>query len=74
MPSSELVKLKIDTMKSKLDYMYVRLGGDDLEEGIELNGLKNLDEYQQQVLMARNKIKRIREDMDKRKENIKIQN
>lgn len=72
MPSKELVKRKIDTMEKKLEYMYVRLGGDDLEAGEDFAGLKNLDEYQQQILMSRNKIKIIREDLDKRKENIKI--
>ena len=49
MPSSLLTKKKIDTLEKKLDYMYMRLGGEDLEKGKEIGGLKNLDEYQQQV-------------------------
>lgn len=59
-------------MEKKLEYMYVRLGGEDLENGVNLKGLKNLDEYQSLVLGIRGKINKIKEDMEKRKENIKI--
>lgn len=31
---------RIDTLDKKLDYMYVRLGGEDLENGEEFKGLK----------------------------------
>mmetsp|Transcript_5008 Transcript_5008/g.5705 ORF Transcript_5008/g.5705 Transcript_5008/m.5705 type:complete len:266 (-) Transcript_5008:27-824(-) len=37
-----------------------------------MKGLKNLDEYQQLVLTIRNKINKVKEDMEKRKDNIKI--
>jgi len=72
MPSNTLVQKRIDTLDKKLEWMYFRLGGEDLENGAELKGLKNTDEFQYQILLTRNQIKRIREDMDKRKENIKI--
>ncbi|CAI2376661.1 unnamed protein product [Moneuplotes crassus] len=72
MVKNELVKRKIDTMDKKLEYMYVRLGGEDLENGKELKGLKNLDQYQGMVIGIKNKINRIKEDIEKRKENIKI--
>ena len=73
MPSAELTKKKIDTLEKKLTYMYVRLGGEDLENGKDVgNGLKNLDEYQNQVLETRQAIKSIRKMLDDRKQNIKI--
>ena len=73
MPSAELTKKKIDTLEKKLTYMYVRLGGEDLEKGKDVgNGLKNLDEYQNQVLETRQAIKSIRKMLDDRKQNIKI--
>lgn len=72
MPSALLTKKKIDTLEKKLDYMYMRLGGEDLEKGKEIDGLKNLDEYQQQVLDTRSRIKTIRKMIDERNQNIKI--
>ena len=72
MPSNELFQRKLDTMDKKLEYMYSRLGGEDLEKGVEIKGLKNLDEYQQLVVSIRNKINKVKEMMEKRNENIKI--
>lgn len=72
MPSKHLTQKKIDTMSKKLEYIFVRLGGEEQENGGDIQGLKNLDEYQKQILMARNKIKSIKEDIEKRNENIKI--
>jgi chromosome segregation ATPase len=72
MPSNTLIQRRIDTLEKKLECMYFRLGGEDLENGVEMQGLKGTDEFQYQILLTRNRINKIREDMDKRKENIKI--
>lgn len=71
MPSKELIKRRMDTLSQKLEYMCVRLGGDPEQDG-QIGELMNLDEYQKQILLARNKIKHIREDLDKRNDDIKI--
>lgn len=61
---------RLETYVHKLEYMFLKLGGED--EEMKMRNLKRTDKFEDKAVQVRNKIKKIREDIDTRDKNVKL--
>ena len=65
-----IASTKLETYVHKLEYMFLRLGGED--EEMRARNIKWTDKFEDKALQVRNKVKKIWEDIDTWDKNVKL--